>query len=270
MKIEESTLTLEGYQLHRLILTPEDTMKGTLIFFHGQGDFIDRYPPLLRLFVKRGWECILTDLPGHGRSAGKRGHVPSLQFIDRIIDDLPVTEKMAVCGHSMGGMLALRELMRRPERYAMGWFSSPLLAPAHQASPLMKVTLPIIAGLFPWLTRSTGVRAEDCTPEDRKEHPEIKPLYHGNISLGWARELFQTAENLDAQWLNLPKKTPLLFTQGKADRVCPASILRERLGKLDDSQIEYREIPNALHEPFTGETAKEFYQVLDQALTKLA
>lgn len=262
MRIDEISTQLQGYQLHRLILTPKGNPEGTLIFFHGQGDFIDRYPPLLQVFVEQGWKCVLTDLPGHGRSEGKRGHVSGFQFIDAMVDEIPIEGKAAIAGHSMGGMLALRELLRKLELYQFGWFSSPLLSPARQASSLMNILLPFVAQLFPWITRSTGVRTEDCTSGEHNDQPETKPLYHSKISLGWALELFKTAKNLEAQWLNLPRTAPLLFTQGDADPVCPAELLRVRLEKLNGENICYHQIKNALHEPFTGDPADEFRKIL--------
>ncbi|MGC6426741.1 MAG: alpha/beta fold hydrolase [Akkermansiaceae bacterium] len=262
MKIEEVALRFQGFQLHRLILSPDDSARGTLIFFHGQGDFIDRYPPIIEAFVAEGWKCILTDLPGHGQSEGARGHVPGFPFVDAMVNAIPIAGKVAIAGHSMGGLLALREFLKKPDLYRFGWFSSPLLHPAHQASPLMKTILPVVAGVFPWITRSTGVRAEDCTQGERNDQAEAKTLYHAKISLGWARDLFEAAKILETQWLNLSTEAPVLFTQGSADPVCPAPFLRSQLGKQEAPNLHYHEIKDALHEPFTGATAEEFQSIL--------
>ena len=87
MRIEVSQVHIQNQTLHRLTLNPEITVRGGLIFFHGQGDFIDRYPSILKGFVDAGYRCILTDMPGHGRSKGKRGVVPSLGFTDELFQD---------------------------------------------------------------------------------------------------------------------------------------------------------------------------------------
>jgi len=254
MITEESRISLAGHQLHRLTLKPEGPAKRSLIFFHGQGDFIDRYPTILEAFVKKGVTCILTDLPGHGRSSGKRGHVPGFTFIDRLLEDSleKISGPVGIAGHSMGGMIALRSLLKNPSRFDFAWMSSPLLDPARQGSPIMRIIIPQLARYFPWITRSTGVRSEHCRADEPSE-ADAAALYHSKISLGWVRELLLAAAELETSFSSLPLDRPLLFTQGAADPVCPASLLRERLATLPESNVTYLEIPEALHEPFIGE-----------------
>lgn len=270
MKVEKQTLNLRGHQLNRLILHPETPPRGALIFFHGQGDFIDRYPPVLEPFVNFGWQCFLTDLPGHGHSSGRRGHVPGFEFIDAMIDQLPTTQNMIIAGHSMGGMLALRELLRRPHLYHSGWFSSPLLSPSQRVTPIMRLLLRWLAELAPWITWKTGVKATDCRIEDHNGEPPFRGLYHGSISLDWAAQLINAASELKEQWLKLPSDRPLLFTQGNADSVCPASTLTARLAKMNAPEIMYHEINNGLHEPFTGDTAEQLQQILHATIKQLS
>lgn len=266
MRIEEQELKFRGHQLHRLILHPEGTSKGTLIFFHGQGDFIDRYPPIMEAFTSHGLTCVLTDLPGNGRSSGMRGHVPSFEFVDALFEKT-LTQTVgphSIAGHSMGGMLALRAFLKSPQSFEFAWLSSPLLEPARQGHPLMKIALPVIATLFPWITWSTGVKADDCRTEGSEESVEESSpqLYHSKISLGWAKELIAAGIELKSSMLSLPCQPPILFTQGSADSICPAEILKQRLEKLPTDQVRYQEIKGALHEPFAGESAEEFVKTL--------
>ncbi|MDA7930952.1 lysophospholipase [Akkermansiaceae bacterium] len=267
MRIISETLEQSGHQLHRLILKPAGSSRGTLIFFHGQGDFIDRYPPILEPFTDNGLTCILTDLPGHGRSSGKRGHVPGLKFIDQLLDNALVATKGSchIAGHSMGGMMALRCFLRDPSRFQSAWFSSPLLAPARQTTPCMSLILPKVARLFPWITWSTGVSSEQCRNGGSSE-PDDKALYHNKISLGWARDLIAVGQDFESRFQSMATDRPILFTQGGADPVCTPEILRSRLVKLPRNQITYREITDALHEPFMGDRAEEFRLILENWL----
>ena len=261
MKVEEQEIVLEGRQLHRLILHPETTPRGTLVFFHGQGDFIDRYPPLLSILVAQGFRCILTDLPGHSRSTGRRGHVRGIAFLDTLLNDSLRDQPTPhlIAGHSVGGLMALRFFLNQPRRFAAAWFSSPLLDPMGQARPWMRHTLPLLANLFPWIIVDTGVRAEDCT-DDREGRPgeHGTPLFHSKISIGWGRDLRDAAERVGQQFQGFPTDIPVLFTQGDIDKICPPALLRTRLVKLPENQITYSEIENARHEPFNGSTADNF------------
>lgn len=273
MKIEEINIKLNGRPLHRLILHPAKPPRGTLVFFHGQGDFVDRYPPILSPFVDAGYRCILTDLPGHGRSGGSRGAVPGLKFVDQLLEDSlqGQPEPYLVAGHSMGGLLALRFFLAHPDRFEAAWFSSPLLDPMRQAKPLLRTILPLVAHIAPWVTVSTGVRSEDCTDEsDERPDDATSVLYHSRISLGWGRNLGEIANTVAEQFPAFPAKPPILFTQGELDYICPAGILTARLAKLSSNQITYREIAEARHEPFSGSTLNDFLRELKEWVSGLS
>ena len=267
MTIKEHRPVINGYSLHRLILTPDHAPRESLLFFHGQGDFIDRYPPILEGFVKAGYQCLLTDFPGHGRSPGTRGEVPGLKFVDDLFHESlsqlegPVT----IGGHSMGGLMALRYLLRHPEKFQSAWLSSPLLDPMRQASPWMRTLLPVVSKFLPWITIGTGVNSEDCGDHqsDRKESDE-EALYHSRVSVGWGRDLRDAAEEVREQFPVISHDRPILFTQGEIDPICPPEILEDRFKKLPGNQIRYEKIPNARHEPFTGSTTGDFLNRLNR------
>ena len=109
MKIEEETLDVFGQRVHHPNLHPETRTRGGLVVFHSQGDFIDRYPVILKPFVDADLKCLLTELPGHRSSLGKRGYIPQLGFVDQILDaslkkiEGPVT----VADRSTGGLMNL-------------------------------------------------------------------------------------------------------------------------------------------------------------------
>lgn len=265
MRVEKIALNFCGRKLHRFVLHPDETCRGTLVFFHGQGDYIDRYPPLLELFANAGIRCILTDLPGHGRSDGRRGAVPGPAFIDDLLNQSLEGQQSPhlIAGHSMGGLMALRFLLNRPEQFVAGWVSSPLLDPMRQATPWMRKLLPIIADLLPWMTVGTGVRDEDCASDQTGSELAInEALHHSRISIAWGKDLRDVAAEVAEQFPKLPTAMPLLFTQGTLDPICPASIFRDRIAKLPPNEVTYREIAEARHEPFNGPTGDGFREIL--------
>jgi len=272
MKIEEKTLEIFGQELHHLTLLPESTSRGGLIFFHGQGDFIDRYPEILKPFVDAGFKCLLTDLPGHGRSPGKRGHIPHLEFVDQILSASleKIDGPTSIAGHSMGGLMTLRLILKNPDLFQNAWISSPLLDPMHQARPWMRIVLPYLAPLLPKLTVSTGVTGDDCRDDSPQSDSSSTQLYHTRISLAWGRTLSRVASQVREEFPNLPRSTNLLFTQGQKDRICPPEFLRERLIKISNPSITYEEIPGARHEPFVGSTGDEVAEKVTRWLSQAA
>jgi len=272
--IETTTVTVLGRKLHRLIVHPKGETKGGMIFFHGQGDFVDRYPAILTPFTEAGIRIILTDIPGHGRSPGKRGAVPGWKFIDELTRDSLAKLKqdspelpIGMCGHSMGGMIALRQYLRQPQHYRFAWFSSPLLDPSHRVSAILKNLLLFIAPIFPWLGRSTGVTAAQCRNDsddsDSFSENDEPPLYHGRISLGWAHQLMVAAQEIEASFPSLDLSKPILFTQGTDDQICPINFLEEKLNKLTHSEnLTFTKISQGLHEPFVGDSSEKFEEEL--------
>lgn len=273
MTIEEKTIFFRGYQLHQLRLTPPADVppRGAFIFFHGMGDYIDRYPTFLAEIVHLGFLIVLTDFPGHGQSGGARGDIPTVAFVDELVDSiektLPVDLPRGVCGHSMGGFLALHTYCRRPDRYQFAWFSSPLLDPIERTSPFMTRLLLAASGFFPRFGWSTGVKPADCAPEIPPHlHEEVATsltpsLFHRRISLRWARALVEISEDL---WTAFPlvrrkeNPIPLLFTQGTADPVCSPDTLDRFLANAPATNCTLIPFPDALHEPFRGPGLADF------------
>jgi alpha-beta hydrolase superfamily lysophospholipase len=110
--------------------------RGTLVVVHGLGEHIGRYEHVARFLAGRGWRVIGFDQRGHGRSAGKRGSVPS---DEALVDDLalvidrvarPATapdEGLLLLGHSLGGLVAA-QFVARGTRHVDGLvLSSPAL-----------------------------------------------------------------------------------------------------------------------------------------------
>jgi lysophospholipase len=274
MTVNTETVGIRGYQLHRLVLHPNETPRGGLVFFHGQGDFIDRYPPLLSPFLEAGYRCILTDLPGHGRSPGKRGHVPGLDFIDELFEEslTHLDGPLVIAGHSMGGLMALRLFLKNPERFQAGWFSAPLLQILERAHPLLARFLPLVARIFPTLTTGTGVTSDQCGDfgdGPRSDAPDVDALCHSRISLGWGLELHRASSFVWESMARAPGAIPVLFTQGEDDRVCPPDVLRQLISQSPEASLDLELIPEARHEPFSGTTRDEFLLRLEKWTRKV-
>src|SRR5690625_2767317 len=59
--------------------------RGVVVMVHGAGEHHARYGWLCENWNKHGFEVIMGDLPGQGKSQGKRGHIQSFnQYIDAV------------------------------------------------------------------------------------------------------------------------------------------------------------------------------------------
>lgn len=261
-----------------MVLLPPEGMesKAACIFTHGQGDYAERYIDVLHPFTERGIKCIVTDLRGHGRSTGKRGHVGSASFIDKIIhSNLEATEGLptGIAGHSMGGLLTLRHLalslagkLPQPK---FCWVNSPLLSPRNGRPDWFIRVANILAAISPSTTIHTGVTPEMCRLEDSSSGRLPKDplsLGHQRVSVGWGTELIRIAKFTHDTLSTNQYSAPFLYTQGGADSVCPPEIARSFYRQLDWRNKAYQEFPGMLHETFAEANRHELFSLIGEWL----
>src|SRR4029079_17601619 len=92
-----------------------------LVCVHGFGGAKEDFADHLEALAER-WRVITVDLRGHGDSDAPSD--PSSYSLDRLARDVEAVadavgaERFRLLGHSMGGMLARRIVLARPERVA--------------------------------------------------------------------------------------------------------------------------------------------------------
>ena len=273
-------VTIEGYLLHRMVFEPSDSVRvsGAALFYHGQGDYAERYVDVLDVFTRRGIRCMITELPGHGLSPGRRGHCGDEAVVDAVvrdmlqeIGDLPY----AVMGHSMGGLLALRHLILSGQgdypapRFA--WLSSPLLRPSARKSGRFRALLQFFAPLMPGLTVSTGVTTQMCRVAASSESLKTPKhqLWHRRVSLSWGATLLRVEKLVDTALKDMSDAVPIIYTQGADDAVCPAETARAFFPRLPTMNKQYHEFEGMLHDPFKGEGRERLFAALESWLEML-
>ena len=94
-----------------------DPDRPAVIFVHGAGNDHTVWHGPSRYFAYHGRTVLALDLPGHGRSGGKA--LPTIEgmasWLVRAIDAIGI-ERVAIAGHSMGGLIALAAAAALGER----------------------------------------------------------------------------------------------------------------------------------------------------------
>src|SRR5918993_327348 len=110
-------VTADGSRLHGWFLPAVGKAKGTVLHLHGNAANVSNHLPLVAWLPARGYDVLMVDYRGFGRSQGK----PSL---DGIVDDAAAAlaylrtrtdvdqTRLIVLGQSIGGATALRLLAR--------------------------------------------------------------------------------------------------------------------------------------------------------------
>ena len=265
--------------LHCARWLPDEPKRAAVAIIHGHGDCIERYQSLAPLFTVRGIACTGVDLPGHGRSPGRRGAVPNLAMARDCVRttitmarNLTPERPVGIFAHSMGGLLVLDTLAACPDLMPdFLWLSSPLLDPRHGQPRLLVAIIRWLARWGPNLGFDTGVRPQSC----RRPNPEvdagpISQFGHSRITPAWANELLGMADRLADSVRTLPPDLPLLYTQGSADPICPVALARSFFATLPCRRKQFAEFPDALHEPYDDTSRAELLETaarwLDEAV----
>ena len=247
----------------------------TIIILPGFTEFCEKYAAEANRFHQKGFNVLIIDWPGQGRSGHMGSHVLAvhcldfdhhLDALDKLISAAGITkEKVLLFGHSMGGHLALRHACRHPDWVFAVILSAPMMAPPvmpvwlvrtascllsllgmarasppfHQPQPLEK-----IRNYFPdnSLTRcQEGYDSQfiwfDDAPELRRSGPTI----------GWVCAAYRSSANytLNAAWLRRLGFPVLAFLSGD-ERVVHSASSHSSLSLIPGAKII--SFPGARHE----------------------
>lgn len=204
--------------------SPDDgPLRGTVFLLHGYGLSLESMLPWALVLAEAGYQPVLVDLRGHGRSGGKRislGPVETRdlrQVLDHLLARDDVREPVGVLGESFGAALALRWAAQDERVRAVVAF-----APYAELEPAI---LGLAADYVPWLPR-TWVR------QAVRQLPGL---------------LAVRAPALDTTPFVAGLGTPTLFVAAGDDLIAPAPVVA-RLARLHAGPAKFLTVPLARHE----------------------
>ena len=217
-------ISLEGVGKLNTLYLPVEKSKACIVLIHGLGEHIERYHQLATYFNTREYSFIGVDLPGHGRSPGRRGHIWSFGVFNALIDSMAdyIIDKegdipLILYGHSLGGGMALRYLTDNNKFYR-GIISSPWIKLSFDPPKFKLILASIIEKLAPGLLQPSGLNPHDIsTDKNIVSEYGSDPLIHSKISV----KLFFLARNNGIELLagKNKLKTPVLILHSKTDRI---------------------------------------------------
>lgn len=209
----------------------EDGDRGAVLLVHGFTGSPHEMRPLLEPLAARGYSVRGVRLPGHGFPANPEDLARGAweDTVDRALDELHrrfPKGRVAVCGLSMGALLALGVASRRPEDVA----ALVLLSPAIELPPAAAGLL----GVARWLVPLAGYRVPKGVSDIRDEaarrlHPGCDPF---PVSAFVAFDQLRRATRA----LVSKVRQPALIVHAELDRTCRltgAEWLRSEMGSRD-------------------------------------
>ena len=242
-----------------------------VLLVHGLAEHAGRYEHVGQFLAARGWRVTLVELRGHGESGGRRGHVNAWQdYLDDMAAALDTLgDKVAVVGHSMGGLVVLSSLASATPPTLMGVaVSNPLLGVRVKA-PVIKVKAArTLAVLLPWLPLSNELDTKQISrdPEVVRAYEE-DPLVFSTITPRWYREMNDAIDSVRAFAPRASAPLHLLVSEG--DTICNPAAAREiaQAWTGPTTVTEYGELYHELfNEPEQAQVLQDLGAWLDSLL----
>ena len=227
MNSEEFELvTTDGIELYGQSWTPEGVPKAVICLIHGLSEHSGRYHAFAQYFTEKNMAVYAIDLRGHGKTPGKRGHIPNYELL---LDDVEELLKVArrtyndtplfVYGQSFGGNIVSNYVTKKNTSEVAGTIlSAPWLRLAF-TPPQIKIKLAgLMQNIYPGYTENS-----DINPEELSKDPAVIKAYkedslvHNRIS---SRLFFSATNHGELAIANAFKLTiPLLAIHGKEDKL---------------------------------------------------
>ncbi|HPT21694.1 MAG TPA: lysophospholipase [Bacteroidales bacterium] len=247
-----------GQVLTGIIQSPGENVKAVIILVHGLGEHIQRYTLWADLFKKEGIGFAGVDLPGHGRSEGRRGNIKNYALLNEMISILVTTCKrtfpgtpLYVYGHSLGGGIVLNYLLKNKPRINGAIVTSPWLRLSYKPSRVKLMMASVMKNILPWLVQPSGLNVNHISHDGAiVEKYQTDPLNHGKISVSLYYGANDAAKYVLSHASELKVRT--LILHGSDDQITSPEGSREFAGKTRMAELKiieggYHELHN---EPF--------------------
>ena len=244
----------DGLRFYSKGWEPGGKSKAAVALVHGLGEHVGRYAHVGQAFSDAGYALMGFDLRGHGKSAGLRGHTPSIEAFMRDIDLLlehiraryPALP-LFLYGHSLGGILVLNYGLRRKPDLKGVIVTSPGLHTALHEQHAKVVLVKLLGGIAP-----TVLIPSELDTAMLSHNPQIEktyrsdPLVHDKISFGFGKAMLDATQWALQHASEFP--LPLLLMHGTSDQIAFPSSSEEFAAALDQSRVKLVLWPDLYHE----------------------
>ncbi|HON18567.1 MAG TPA: alpha/beta fold hydrolase [Salinivirgaceae bacterium] len=272
MQVEECFIKIEKHNVLKRVFKPNyNTPRYAVVLIHGIGDHTGQYYDWIQSFIQSGAVFYTFDLPGHGCSDGTRGHIGSIEDIEKIIDHLiaNVEPSMPILlyGHSMGAVLALRYIHDRNPKLTGLILTSPWIGLLNPPGKIPLVCGRIARSLFPSMTVKTGIRRFQLYPNTNNSNfSETDSLAHGKISLDTFFQVWDSLHLIE----DVPKmEVQTAFVYSKNDLITDVSATEKFAMSMGD-KATIISVENEVHNIHLGEhrieTARKINDWINQIL----
>jgi alpha-beta hydrolase superfamily lysophospholipase len=255
-----------GQTLRGLINSPGDNVKAGVILVHGLGEHIGRYDQLIKKLATEGIVFTAVDLPGHGKSDGRRGVIRNYSLVHEMINTLSGEFQktfpeipLFLYGHSLGGGIVLEYILSEQPSLRGAVVTSPWLRLSFEPDRSKLLLVTIMKSILPTLTQPSGL-VVDHISHDKSVVEKYKsdPLNNDRISVS----LFHSAVTAARYSLENASslKIPILLMHGSDDQITSPQGSREFASKTGMAELRIWE--GGYHELHNEAFNNEVYTVI--------
>ena len=182
-------LDFNGEKVHYQYFTG-GTSNAVIVLIHGLGEHSGRFEVWARKFNAYNYAVCTLDLPGHGLSYGKRGHIHKFSdfykvidlFIEQVRKDFP-EKSITLYGHSMGGNILTNYVLKRKPAVKAMILSSPWLKLAVKPNVFKYFLSKLMYKIYPQFHDKTNLNPAFISriPDEIEKYKADK-LVHGRIT----------------------------------------------------------------------------------------
>ena len=235
--------------------------KGTICIIHGLGEHQGRYKHVAKFYTDNGFQVYSYDQRGHGKSEGKRGHTPGIEYnlddLERVLKTLP-HQHLFIYGHSFGGNVLANFLLRKQPKYLRGAIlSAAWLLLAKEPNVLELGMAKLMNNILPSFTQNNKLDENDLSQNESvcKEYGEDL-LNHNQISVRLFSDFYPAGKWAIENAKKLPVKT--LLIHGSDDEIICKSGTK-KFTNNSYGMASYKIFDKTKHEPHNDLTKEEVF-----------
>lgn len=234
---QESTFksSKDDFPIYYQKWTPARTRR-IVVIQHGFGEHSGRYQNIRDAFEGTDTAFYGLDSRGHGKTGGKRGHVPQFQlYVDDLADLIQLVRKenmndeVYLLGHSLGGVIVLQYALQGTNQSNLSALivSSPgLIIEMDASKQVKKVMATLFASVAPAATLEAGLDLKYLSHDQAVvDAYKADPLVHGKISFQMGSNLFHLGKTIFEKANHLT--IPVYVFQGKEDKIVSPESARQ-------------------------------------------
>lgn len=254
--------------------SPNDKPKACVMLIHGLGEHCQRYNALGSYLNEAGFAISSMDLPGHGQSEGKRGHVDSFdvfqqaalglyQNVQTTYPDCPVF----LLGHSMGGLISTRLLLDHQANFQGALLSGAAIQSPQQPPAWQVLIIKTIAKLFPTAAMlQLDASAVSRDPKVVEKYMADPLVGKDKLSAKFLLEMTNSMDQCKARASDI--SLPILIMHGSADVITSPEGSQLLHDSVSSSDKELRFYDGLYHEIFNEPEAQDIYAEVSDWITQ--